>query len=647
MTLKKNLSVLVLIPILGLSIVFTLGLFCFGKLRKELPVINLVQENRALVLNGDRDAYQAFLAGNLALKISDKEQLKALEADLEENMTQVWERVTGPSDTYTPEMMEQLSLFEADYRDWAASSRVIMASSLEISRRTADQTRARERADGTFLKMRNLIDTMTDRTAGMIESSSRNRRAVLNEAVQLILNADRDAYQAYTALLESDHASSQEELAARLTEQEENLEQVNQRITQAYELAGSPLSSLMAEFRDEYGQWRKDSLFIASVIRETFETRMIMTGEAAVNEQNFSSMRERIDILGNLQQERALGLSALLIQRLQSLIFTYTVIVALTILCAIGASAAITRYIFRQLGKDPAVIARIAENVALGNLILNKEEQGEIGVSASMRKMQEQLIHIIEEINLSAQDVDKGSRQVTISAQQLSQGASEQAASIQEVSSSLEQIGSNITQNASNARETEAIARKTAAEIEQGGESVAQTVQAMKDITEKISVIEDIARNTNLLALNASIEAARAGDHGKGFAVVAQEVRQLAERSQKAAGEIRELTGQSMVKAEAAGELFTAIIPDIKRTATMVEEINYSTAEQLNGTEQVFKAVSQLDQVIQMNASSSEEMASISEELSGQAGSLKDMIRFFRIREETEQMSSETYGENI
>ena len=157
------------------------------------------------------------------------------------------------------------------------------------------------------------------------------------------------------------------------------------------------------------------------------------------------------------------------------------------------------------------------------------------------------------------------------------------------------------------------------------------TVSAMKEIAGKISIIEEIARQTNLLALNAAIEAARAGEHGKGFAVVASEVRKLAERSQSAAGEISNLSGSSVQIAEKAGELLTKLVPDIQKTADLVQEISGASAEQNNGAQQINRAIQQMDQVVQQNASAAEEMASTSEELASQSEHLQDIMKFFRV----------------
>jgi methyl-accepting chemotaxis protein len=157
----------------------------------------------------------------------------------------------------------------------------------------------------------------------------------------------------------------------------------------------------------------------------------------------------------------------------------------------------------------------------------------------------------------------------------------------------------------------------------------------MRDIAGKISIIQEIARQTNLLALNAAIEAARAGEHGKGFAVVASEIRKLAERSQQAAGEISKLSGSSVEIAERTGETLAAIIPNIRRTADLVMEITAASGEQDKGATQISRAILQLDQVIQQNASGAEELASTAEQLAAQSELLQARIGFFRLADDS------------
>jgi len=279
-------------------------------------------------------------------------------------------------------------------------------------------------------------------------------------------------------------------------------------------------------------------------------------------------------------------------------------------------------------------ITRTAEKIALGDLTVTVQKRSEKDtLMMSLQDMVEKLSDIVMEVKGAADNVAAGSEQMSSTAEQMSEGASEQAASAEEASSSMEQMAANIRQNADNARQTEKIAGKSAEDAREGGKAVEETVVAMKTIAEKIAIVEEIARQTDLLALNAAIEAARAGEHGKGFAVVAAAVRRLAERSAEAAGEISKLSTSSVEVAEKAGGLLGAIVPDIQKTAQLVQEITAASTEQNTGAEQINTAIQQLNSVVQQNASAAEELSSTSEELSSQSNQLLELVSFFKIKE--------------
>jgi methyl-accepting chemotaxis protein len=261
-------------------------------------------------------------------------------------------------------------------------------------------------------------------------------------------------------------------------------------------------------------------------------------------------------------------------------------------------------------------------------------------LKSAVNNMLKKLTEVVTDVNSGAQALASASEEVSATAQSLSQSASEQAAGVEETSASIEQMTSSIAQNTENAKITDGMASKAALDAVSGGEAVNATVEAMKQIAKKIGIIDDIAAQTNLLALNAAIEAARAGEHGKGFAVVAAEVRKLAERSQIAAQEIGEVAGNSVELAEKAGRLLAEIVPNIRKTSDLVQEITAASNEQSSGVGQINAAVGQLNTTTQQNASSSEELAATSEEMSGQAEQLQQTMSFFKLDSSSQSGSS-------
>lgn len=313
--------------------------------------------------------------------------------------------------------------------------------------------------------------------------------------------------------------------------------------------------------------------------------------------------------------------------------WTYMSITALAVLVAVGLSIIIGRQILKQLGGEPAHLALIAGKIAEGDLsvTIDLQQNDTKSLFASMKEMVDNLRNIVGEVQAACEQVASGSKELSSTSEQLSQGSTEQAANLEEVSSSIEQITGNIQSTTDNTRTTDQLAVKAAKDTAEGGQAVAKTVTAMKEIAEKINIIEEIARQTNLLALNAAIEAARAGEAGKGFAVVASEVRKLAERSQTAAAQISGLSSSSVEIAEKAGEMLAKIVPDIQKTAELVQEVSASSLEQAKGVAEVNKAIQQLDSVVQQNAASSESVASTAQQLSAQAERLQDNISFFKL----------------
>ncbi|WP_320170000.1 methyl-accepting chemotaxis protein [Maridesulfovibrio sp.] len=313
------------------------------------------------------------------------------------------------------------------------------------------------------------------------------------------------------------------------------------------------------------------------------------------------------------------------------LIMVLVAAVILGLLLTIAATY-FARMVTRTIGAEPDELARISGEMAHGNLNMELEEKEAEGAYRSLIGMVSRIRQVVSEVLAATENVSAGSEELSASAQSMAQGASDQTGAVESLEGVIGQFYTDTLNNSETAGQAEKLVREAAQTTREGSLAVKDNLAAMTDIAERIVIVEEIARQTNLLALNAAIEAARAGEHGKGFAVVAAEVRKLAERSRGAATEISELSSFSLEIAKNTEQKLRLLLPEIEKSDQLIKAINDSCSRQAAEMDKVKSHINHLESIVQMNASSSEEVAATSEQLSAQAQHLHAAMQFFKVK---------------
>ncbi len=655
----------------------------FGKVNGVIPKLQDSGKNVSLTLNADRDAYQAYVAQLEAKGTHEVEALNSADASNLENIQQVHDRIKSASATFSKEMLNTYDEFQKLFPEWQELSRKTIALCHEYSETYRNREEILKTAEKSFSSMRELMNDITEMFEAKIAASSGNSLKYAT-AVNFVVNADRDAYQAVDARIRVMFAENLKTLASYDSDNAENIEQVNERMEKASIEYDKAMMDKYTEFKAFYKTWKAASREVVKLSHTLKENRDELTQIETASLVKFGETRDVIDVIGtqsdelsqsyiSLAQEEAEKVNQLAKKSkdtISSMIKASIILFVVVLLVLIAVSVFVVRAIVKPINNTAASLKDIAEGEGDLTIRLAVSTKDEVGLlSESFNKFIEKLHQMIidtkqgvetlsssstemasiaDDMSNSSDQTSQRANAVASASEEMNSNMSSVAAAMEEssvnlntVASAAEEMNSTINEIAGNAEKARSVTLNAVSKADESTTIMNGLSESANAIGKVVETITDISEQVNLLSLNATIEAARAGEAGKGFAVVANEIKDLAAQTSDASFDIKnriEDIQQSSTSSLRSIEEISTVIADVN---DIVSTIATSVEEQSSATREIAENINQASSGIEEVNSNVNQSSAVSAEISQDITGVNESSKEIAERSDQVKLSAE------